>query len=66
MNLHPFETSVLLISVVLVGVLIQTGESHWLAGIVLITAYIILSVGFFYHIDLPSPPPPAALLSAGA
>jgi len=60
MNLHPFETSTLLITILLVGVLIQTGESHWLSGIVLICAYVVVSIGFFVHIDLPPSAAPAA------
>ena len=51
MDLHPFETAVLLVSVLLVGVVIQTGESHWLAGATLVMAYVIISVGFFFHTD---------------
>ena len=51
MDLHPFETAVLMITVLLVGVLIQTGESNWLAGLVLVMAYVIISIGFFYHTD---------------
>ena len=51
MDLHPFETAVLLITVLLVGVIIQTGESNWLAGLVLVMAYVIISIGFFYHTD---------------
>lgn len=62
MNFHPFETAALTITVLLVGVLIQTGESHWLAGIILIVAYIVVSIGFFFHVDVPAPPsaPPLA------
>jgi len=62
MDMHKFETATLMITVLLVGVLIQTGESHWLSGIVLITAYAIISVGFFFHIDLPVLSPPPSLL----
>ena len=54
MDFHPFESTTLLITVLLVGVLIQTGESHWLAGIILIVAYVVISIGFFFHVDLPS------------
>jgi len=62
MNFHPFESSALIMTVLLVGVLIQTGESHWLAGIILVVAYVVVSIGFFFHVDLPAPPsaPPLA------
>jgi len=62
LNFHPFETATLVLTVVLVGVIIQTGESHWLAGQILVTAYLILCICYGFHVDLPtvSPPPPAA------
>jgi len=53
MNFHPFETVTLLLTVLLVGTLIMTGESHWLAGTVLMVAYIVISIGYFFHVDLP-------------
>lgn len=40
-----FETATLLMTVLLVGILIQTGESHWLNGFVLICAYVVISIG---------------------
>jgi len=65
MDLHPFETATLLMTVLLVGILIQTGESHWLNGFVLICAYVVISIGFFVHIDISppaaSPPAPATI-----
>lgn len=61
MDFHPFETASLLITILLVGVLIQSGESHWLTGIVLFVAYIIIAIGFFFHVDLPTLPPPLLL-----
>ena len=54
MDFHPFETTTLVVSVILVGVLIQTGESHWLAGIILVVAYVVVSIGFFFHVDVPT------------
>jgi len=51
MDMHPFETVVQLITILIVGVIIQTGESHWLAGVVLMMTYVMISVGFFYHTD---------------
>ena len=56
LNMHPFETTTLLVTVLLVGVLIQPGQSHWLLGFVLICAYVVISMGFFVHVDPPSPP----------
>lgn len=54
MDFHPFETATLLISTLLVGVLIQSGESNWLQGVMLIVAYCIVAVGFFVHVDGPA------------
>ena len=51
MDFHPFETITLLLTVLIVGVTIQTGESHWMAGLVLLMSYVVVSVGFFYHSD---------------
>ena len=53
MDMHPFETVTLLLCVLTVGVVIGTGESHWLAGVVLFMAYVIISIGYFFHVDLP-------------
>ena len=53
MDMHPFETTTLFLCIILVGVLIQTGESHWLAGIILFMAYVIISICFYFHTDEP-------------
>jgi len=55
LNFHPFETGTLLVSVLLIGVVTSQGESNWLIGVMLVITYCILSVGFFFHIDLPQP-----------
>jgi len=54
LNYHSFETATLLLTVMLIGFVTQTGESNWLQGVMLIVAYFVISVGFFYHIDLPA------------
>ena len=53
MDMHPFETTTLFLCIMLVGVLIQTGESHWLAGIVLFMGYVVISIAYFFHTDEP-------------
>ena len=55
LSLSRAHAAVVTWQVLLVGVLIQTGESHWLAGIILVVAYLVISIGFFFHVDLPSP-----------
>jgi Ca2+:H+ antiporter len=51
LNLHPFELSVLAFSVLLVGVVIQQGQSHWLLGFILVCSYVVVAMGFFVHTD---------------
>jgi len=54
LDFHPFETGCLLLTVMLVACITQTGESNWLQGLMLIVAYCIVSVGFFFHVDDPT------------
>jgi len=63
LDFHPFETGCLLLTVMLVASITQTGESNWLQGIMLIVAYCIVAVGFFYHVDMPPATSPAAPLT---
>jgi len=49
LNFHAFETGCLLITILLVGFIIQNGESNWLQGVMLIMAYCAISAGFFVH-----------------
>ena len=51
LNLHPFELSVLAFAVLLVGVVIQQGQSHWLLGFILVCSYVVVAMGFFVHTD---------------
>ena len=56
LDFHPFESGVLLLTVLLVGFLVQNGESNWLQGVMLVTAYLVVSAGFFVHVDPVVPP----------
>ena len=60
MDFHPFETVVLLLSVLLVCVLISSGHSNWLQGLMLVVAYFTVATASFVHVDLTDnfPPPP--------
>jgi len=49
LNFGAFETGTLLVTVLLVGFIIQNGESNWLQGIMLVVAYCAVSAGFFVH-----------------
>jgi len=67
LNLHPFELSVLAFSVLLVGVVIQQGQSHWLLGFILVCSYVVVAMGFFVHTDpLPTGEPLFAPVEAPA
>mmetsp|Transcript_7585 Transcript_7585/g.22517 ORF Transcript_7585/g.22517 Transcript_7585/m.22517 type:complete len:150 (-) Transcript_7585:406-855(-) len=61
LNFQPFETGVLLVTVMLVGFTILNGESSWLIGAMLIVAYCSLAAAFFVHKDPPGLPRPPSL-----
>jgi Ca2+:H+ antiporter len=46
-----YETATLFITVVTVSFIIQSGESNWLLGYMLLVAYFIVGAGFWYHAD---------------
>ena len=39
----------------------NSGESHWLSGVSLVMAYVLVSVGFFFHTDTRYDAPPPLL-----
>lgn len=51
LNFQIFETCVVCMTVIVTGFVIQHGESDWLKGIVLLTAYLICAMSFWYHSD---------------
>lgn len=51
LNFEPFETVTLFASVITAVILVGDGQSHWLKGLTLILAYIILSAAYFVHKD---------------
>jgi len=51
LDFHIFETGTLLGTTLLVGFMIQSGESNWLQGVMLVVAYCAVSAGFFVHKD---------------
>jgi len=44
-----FETVILVLSVLIVNFLVKDGESNWLEGVMLMCAYGIIAIAFFYH-----------------
>jgi Ca2+:H+ antiporter len=51
MNLifNTFELVAMVLSVLIVNVIIQDGESNWLEGVQLLAAYLIMAIAFFLH-----------------
>lgn len=48
---HMYETATLLITVITVSFITQSGESNWLTGFMLLVAYAIIAAGFWFHKD---------------
>jgi len=69
LNFHVFETCALFVSVVIVAIFLQDGNSNWLKGLTLILSYLALAGAFYHHSDadlmkssgkaVPLPPAPA-------
>lgn len=51
MNFHPFSTVILFVSVVTTNSLVIDGKSHWLEGLMLLSAYMMLMIAFIYAPD---------------
>jgi len=51
LNFGGFETGVLVSTIIFVGFVIQNGQSNWLMGQMLVTAYFVVATGFFVHVD---------------
>lgn len=49
LDFHPFQATVLLLSVVLVANIVKDGTSHWLLGSMLVTAYFTIAMIYFYE-----------------
>jgi Ca2+:H+ antiporter len=45
----PFELISIFLSVLIVNLVIADGESNWLEGTQLLTAYVIMAIAFFVH-----------------
>ena len=46
-----FETATVFSSVIIVSFLTSDGQSNWMHGLMLVTAYILVAAGFYYHVD---------------
>jgi len=45
---HPFESVVGFVSVIIVHIMLSDGESNWLEGTMLLAAYSLIAVGFWF------------------
>jgi len=54
LDFHPFETIVLVVSVLIVNSAVRQGTSTWLEGIMLIISYIIIGFTYLYRKEPPS------------
>jgi Ca2+:H+ antiporter len=46
---NPFELVSILLSIIIVNLVIEDGESNWLEGVQLMIAYLIIAIAFFIH-----------------
>eukprot|EP01004_Peranema_trichophorum_P006494 NODE_5314_length_1032_cov_23.238724_g4747_i0.p1 GENE.NODE_5314_length_1032_cov_23.238724_g4747_i0~~NODE_5314_length_1032_cov_23.238724_g4747_i0.p1 ORF type:complete len:263 (-),score=59.27 NODE_5314_length_1032_cov_23.238724_g4747_i0:244-921(-) len=46
LNFHPFPTTVMTISVLTTMALVQNGTAHWLAGVLFLSAYVMIALSF--------------------
>jgi Ca2+:H+ antiporter len=51
LNLHVFETTTFILTVISVSFVVQDGQSNWLKGLTLILAYFVVAASFFFHKD---------------
>jgi hypothetical protein len=49
LDFHIFETATMFISVIIMSILIQKGQSNWLSGLMLLVSYFIVAAGYFVH-----------------
>jgi len=51
LDFGSYESLTMFLTVVLVTFVIQSERSYWMLGVILISAYIIISIGFWVHQD---------------
>jgi len=49
LNFHPFQVTVLLLSVLIVANVLKDGESNWLEGSMLVTAYVAIAMIYYFE-----------------
>ena len=51
LDFHIFETVSLFLTILVVALVLQDGQSHWLQGFMLLMAYVVMAVAFVEHKD---------------
>jgi Ca2+:H+ antiporter len=49
LNFQPFELVAVAVSVLIANSISSDGESNWLEGLLLLAAYLVLGLAFFFH-----------------
>ncbi|MEM6503153.1 MAG: calcium/proton exchanger [Cyanobacteria bacterium P01_C01_bin.89] len=49
LNFQPFEIVAIAVSVLIANSISSDGESNWLEGLLLLAAYVVLALSFFFH-----------------
>ncbi|MEM9772395.1 MAG: calcium/proton exchanger [Cyanobacteria bacterium P01_D01_bin.73] len=49
LNFQPFELVAIAVSVLIANSISSDGESNWLEGLLLLAAYVVLALSFFFH-----------------
>eukprot|EP00382_Lankesteria_abbotti_P011031 CAMPEP_0113849304 /NCGR_PEP_ID=MMETSP0372-20130328/3044_1 /TAXON_ID=340204 /ORGANISM="Lankesteria abbotti" /LENGTH=92 /DNA_ID=CAMNT_0000819055 /DNA_START=979 /DNA_END=1257 /DNA_ORIENTATION=+ /assembly_acc=CAM_ASM_000359 len=49
LDLHAFELLVLVMSVLIITSILQDGYSHWLEGSMLVSAYCVIAIIYFFE-----------------
>jgi len=53
LDFHPFETVLLISSVLIVNLIMKDGQSNWLGGAMLVAAYVLIACTFLFHPNSP-------------
>ena len=51
MDMGSFESQTLFLTVVLITFALKDGSANWLLGVALLSAYVVIAIGFWVHFD---------------
>jgi Ca2+:H+ antiporter len=49
LNFHPFQLGVLAISIFVVSSILNNGQSTWVEGVMLLVAYVVIALVYFFE-----------------